>query len=82
MYKELQKLLDEPVPSGSKDDTRTPSKSESKVRMNTMKGKKSGPGSKIADSRVYTYDEIIACQEKLNDSEEFLFSIDDVEKEF
>ena len=50
--------------------------------MNSKKGKKSGSCPKIADSRIYPYDEIIECQEKLNDSNEFQFDIDDVEKEF
>ena len=44
--------------------------------------KKSGSGSRIRDQRMYSYDEIIECQEKLNDSDDFQFSIDDVEKEF
>ena len=50
--------------------------------MSSRKGKKSRFYPKIADSRNYTYDEIIECQEKLNDSDEFQFDIDDVEKEF
>ena len=45
--------------------------------MNSKKGKKSGSCPKIADSRIYPYDEIIECQEKLNDSNEFQFDIDD-----
>ena len=50
--------------------------------MNITKVKISGSSSKIADSRSYTYDEIIECQEKLNDSDDFQFSINVVEKEF
>ena len=37
---------------------------------------------KIADSRNYTYDEMIEWQEKLNDSNDVQFDIDDVEKKF
>ena len=44
--------------------------------MSSKKVKKSSSYSKIADSRNYTYDEII--EEKLNDSQEFQFDIDDV----
>ena len=82
VFWEIQELLDEPVPSRSKDNWRVPSLPEPKVGMNTKKVKKSRSSSKIADSRVYTYNEIIECQEKLNDSVEFQFSIDDVEKDF
>ena len=41
-----------------------------------------GSGSKVTDSRVYSYEEIIECQEKPHDYDDFQFSIDDVEKEF
>ena len=82
VYWELQELLDKPVPSGSKENIKNPSGSSSKVRMNTKKVKKTGSGSKVADSRVYSYDEIIECQEKLKHSDDFQFSIEDVEKEF
>ena len=46
----------------------------------TMKSSLSSP--KIADARVYAYDEMIKYQERLNDSNDFQFDIDDVEKEF
>ena len=59
VYPEIQKLLDEPVPSGSKDDCGTPSRSKPKVGMNINKVMKSGSSSKIADSRSYTYDHIV-----------------------
>ena len=38
--------------------------------------------SRIGDKRTYSYDEIIECQEKLNDSDEFQFCIDSGEKNF
>ena len=42
VYRELQELLDESVPSGSEENIKTPSRSNSKVGMNTKKLKKSG----------------------------------------
>ena len=50
--------------------------------MISRMGKSSRSYPKIADSRNYTYDEMIEYQEKLNDSDDFQFDIDDVEKEF
>ena len=35
-------------------------------------------GSRIEDKRSYSYDEIIEFQEKLYDSDEFQFNIEDV----
>ena len=81
VYRELQELLDKPTPSGSKESLKTSSKSSSKVRMNAKRVKKTGSRSRIGDSRSYTYDEVIECQEKLYDSDDFQFNIDDVEKE-
>ena len=42
--------------------------------------KSSPPKPKIADSRVYSYDEMIERRERLNDSDEFEFDISVVEK--
>ena len=39
-------------------------------------------GSRIGDQRIYSFDEIIKCQERLNDSDDFQFNIEDVEKVF
>ena len=78
-FRELQELLDDPAPSRSKSGF---SKSPSKVEMSAKGTKKSGSGSRIWDQRMYSYDEIIECQEKLNDSDDFQFNIDDVEQEF
>ena len=50
------------------------------MRKNSGKGSTGEP--RIGDTRIYSYDEIIECQEKLNDSDEFKFCIDDVEKNF
>ena len=82
VYKELQELLDEPTPSGSKESLKVSSKSYPKLGMSSKGVRKAGSGSRIRDERIYSYDEIINCQEKLNDSHEFQFNIDDVEKEF
>ena len=65
VYRELQELLDEPTSSGSKETLDAPS---------------NGSRSRIGDQRSYTYDEVIVCQEKLYDSDDFQFSIDDVRK--
>ena len=80
IYRELQELLDEPTPLGSKESLNTPGISNPKVGMNLKKVKKTGLRSKIGDQRSYTYDEVIECQEKLFDSDDFQFRIDDVEK--
>ena len=77
--RELQELLDDPVPSGIKGG---PAKSQPKVGMSAKGAKKTGLRSRIRDQRVYSCDEIIESREKLNDSNKFHFSIDNVEKEF
>ena len=48
-FRELQELLSEPEPLGSKDGSRASSKSKPKVGMSFNKGKKSGSYPKIAD---------------------------------
>ena len=63
--------------SGSKENPKKPSGSVSKVGVSSKRAKKSKTGSKVADSRVYWY-EIIKCQEKLYDSDDFQFNIDDI----
>ena len=78
-FRELQELLDDPAPSGSKSGS---AKSHSKVGMIAKGAKKSWWGSRIRDQRMYSYDKIMECQEKLNDLNDFQFNIDDVEKEF
>ena len=42
--------------------------------------KSSHPTPKKSDTRIYTYDEMIEHQEKLNDSDDFVFDISDMEK--
>ena len=64
--------------SRSKENLEKPRESVSRVGMSSKRALKTG--SKIADSRVYSYDKIIECQEKLYDSDDFQFTIDDVEK--
>ena len=50
--------------------------------MSAKGAKKFGSKSRIRDQRMYSFKEIIKCQEKLNDLNDFQFNIDDVEKEF
>ena len=47
--------------------------------MNLKRGKRSGSRSRIGDWRIYSYNEGIKSQEKLLDSDDFQFSIDNVE---
>ena len=75
-FKDLQELLDEPTPSGSKEGEKISTKSNPKVAMSANRVKK--VGSRIEDKRSYSYDEIIEFQEKLYDSDEFQFNIEDV----
>ena len=56
VYWELQELLDEPVLSRSKETCKSMSKCDPKVGMSTKIVKKSRAGSRIADSRSYSYD--------------------------
>ena len=80
VFKELQEMLDESTPSGSKETVDAPSKPNPKVGMNLKRWKRSGLRSRIGDQRIYSYDEGIECQEKLYDSDDF--DDDDVEKIF
>ena len=50
--------------------------------MSSRTAKSSLPTPKIADTRFYTYDEMIEYWEKLNDSNDFEFDISDIEKSF
>ena len=45
-------------------------------------GKRTNRESQGGDRRVYSYDVIIESLEKLNDSDDFQFCVDDIEKEF
>ena len=64
-------------PSGSKELSGELSISKPRVGMSSRTVKSSPPNPKIADSRVYPYDEMIEYQEKLNDSDDFEFDISD-----
>ena len=79
-FRDLQELLDEPTPSWSKVSVNISSSSKPALSMSS--GKRTKRESRIGDLRVYFYDEITESQEKLNDSDEFHFYLDDVEKEF
>ena len=80
VMKDILDLLSES--SGSKELSGDLNSSKSRVEMSSRTMKSSHSTQKIADPRVYTYDEMIEYQEKLKDSNDFQFDIDDVEKEF
>ena len=79
VYRQLKKLMDEPVDSGSKGE---PSKPKSKIGMRT--GMKKSSKSWVRDSRVYSYDELIEYRPKRDDSDDdsFRFNLEDKEMEF
>ena len=54
VYKELQELLDEPTPSGSKENMKESSKSYPKMGMSGKGVRKAGSGSRIRDEKIYT----------------------------
>ena len=54
----------------------------SKVGISSGNVKSSCPKPKILDPRVYSYDEMIECREKLCDSHKFEFIISPVETDF
>ena len=64
--KDILELISEP--SGSVELNRKLSVPKPKVGMSSEMVKSSRPKPKIADSRVYLYDEMIERQEILNDS--------------
>ena len=72
-------MLDEPVASGSKGECNKP---KPKVGMRT--GVMRGSNSRIGNSRVYSYDELIEYQPRRDDSDDdsFRFNIEDTEMEF
>ena len=71
-YRLLKELVDEPEPSGS--------------RMEPKKGVSSGTKkkSRIRDSRVYSYDELIEYRPRMEDSDDdsFRFNVNDTDMEF
>ena len=67
-------------PSGSEELNGELSFPNSRVGMSSGTVKSSRPKPKVADARVYSYDEIIERREKLNDSDEYEFNVSDVEK--
>ena len=69
-------------PSGSKELSGDLSIYKPRVGVSSRMVKNSRPTPKISHTRVYTYDEMIEHQEKLNDSDDFEFDISDVEKKF
>ena len=79
VYRQLKNLVDEPVGSGSKGE---PSKPKPKVGMRS--GMKKGSKSRICDSRVFSYDELIEYHPKRDNSDDdsFRFSLEDKEMEF
>ena len=78
VMKNILDLISEP--SGSDELNRKSSVPNPRVGMSSRTMKSSRPKPKIADSRIYLYDEMIECREELNDSDEFEFDISHVEK--
>ena len=79
-FRDLEELLDEAFPSGSKESSSFFSGPKFSMRRSSGNGSKRE--SRIGDKRMYSYDDIIECQEKLHDSDEFQFCLDNVEKNF
>ena len=79
-FRDLEELLDEAVPSGIKESLSIFSGPKFSMRRSSGNGSKRE--SRIGDKRMYSYDDIIECQEKLHDSDEFQFCLDNVEKNF
>ena len=78
VMKNIMELISEPY--GSEELNGKASVPNPRVGMSSGTVKSFHPKPKIADSRVYSYDEMIEHQEKLNDSDEFEFDISPVEK--
>ena len=79
VYRQLKELVDEPVASGSKGESSKP-----KPKIGMRPGMKKGSKSRIRDSRVYSYDELIEYRPKRDDSDDvsFRFDLEDKEMEF
>ena len=69
-------------PKGSKELSGDLSISKPRVGMSSRTGKSSRSYPKLADTRVYTYDEMMEHQEKLIDSDDFEFDISYAETKF
>ena len=80
MIREIINMISEP--SGSKELRGDLSISKPRVGMSSRMAKSSRPTPKMSDTRIYTYDEMIEHQEKLNDSDDVEFNISNVEKKF
>ena len=78
MMRDILGMISEP--SGSKELSGDLSISKPRVGMSSRTVK--SPTPKIADTKVYTYDEMIEHGEKLNDSDDFEYDISYVEKKF
>ena len=79
VMKDIMELIFEP--SGSDELNGKSGVPNPRVGMSSGTVKSSPPKPKIADSRVYSYDEMIERRERLNDSDEFEFDISPVEKD-
>ena len=80
VMREIIDMISEP--SGSKELSGDLSISKPRVGMSSRMAKSSRPTPKMSDTRIYTYDEMIKHQEKLNDFDDIEFDISDVEKKF
>ena len=81
-YRKLKEVIDEPSSFGNKKEK---SKPDFKAVSRGMRaGAKKIAKTRIRDTRVYSYDELIEHRHRMeeDDDDSFQFSIDDVEKEF
>ena len=81
-YRQLKELLDEPSSSDKKKDKSKPN--FKLVSLGMRAGAKNISKTRIRDSRVYSYDELIEYRPRLEDSDDdsFRFNLDNIEKEF
>ena len=82
-YRKLKEVLDEPSSSDNKKDKSKPYFKS--VSRGMRAGAKKIAKTRIRDTKVYSYDEIIEYRPRMeedSDDDSFRFSIDDVEKEF
>ena len=78
VMREIINMISEP--SGSKELSEDLSISKPRVGMSSRMAKSSRPTPKMSDTRIYTYDEMIEHQEKLDDPDDFEFDISNMGK--
>ena len=75
-YRQLKELVDESLPSGSKEDKCKPN-----FKLGIRSGAKKISKSRVHHSRVYSYNELIEYRPRREDSDDdsFRFTLDDTE---